>query len=61
MDDKSKSGKFDDLRINVNEPYELAYWSNKFSVSKEQLKNAVNTAGPRAAKVQEYLKTKNTR
>jgi Protein of unknown function (DUF3606) len=45
-DDKTKTGKPDSDRINVNEPYELKYWSDKFAVTPERLKAAANTSGP---------------
>ncbi len=40
-DDRSNRGPQDRSRINVNEGYELDYWSKKFGVTKEQLKEAV--------------------
>jgi hypothetical protein len=45
-DDKTKTGKIDRDRINVNEDYELRYWSEKFGVTPERLKAAVKTSGP---------------
>jgi len=56
MDDKKKTGNADRSRININEGYELDYWSNKFGVSKDKLKAAVQTVGTLAAKVEEFLK-----
>ncbi len=41
--------------MNVNEPWELRYWSEKFNVSHDRLKEAVKKVGVSAAKVQEYL------
>jgi hypothetical protein len=32
-DDKTKTGKPDRDRINVNEDYELRYWAEKFDVT----------------------------
>jgi hypothetical protein len=54
-DDKSKAGKADRDRINVNESYELHDWSGKFGVSPEQLKTAVKAVGPMASDVRRYL------
>jgi hypothetical protein len=45
-DDKTKIGKSDRDRINVDEPYELQYWSEKFEVTPERLRQAVKTSGP---------------
>jgi hypothetical protein len=55
-DDKSKTAPQDASRINVNEDYELRYWTEKFGVSDQQLKDAVAAVGVSADKVQEYLK-----
>lgn len=56
MDDKQKVGGADRSRININESYELDYWSDKFGVSKDKLKAAIQTVGTSADKVEEYLK-----
>lgn len=56
MDDKNKKGPEDSSRINVNEDYELQYWSEKFGVSREELKKAVATAGVSAKAVEDILK-----
>ena len=55
-DDKTKRGPADRLRINVNEDYELRSWSKKFNVTPDQLKQAVQTVGDRAAAVERHLK-----
>jgi hypothetical protein len=56
MDDKQKNGSADRGRININEGYELDYWSNKFGVSKDKLKAAVQTVGTSAHAVEDFLK-----
>ncbi|WP_200912259.1 DUF3606 domain-containing protein [Pedobacter sp. Leaf216] len=56
MDDKLKNGNADRTRININEGYELDYWSNKFGVSKDKLKAVVETVGTSARAVEDYLK-----
>lgn len=55
MDDKSKVGKPDRDRINVNEDYELRDWSKKFGVSAEELKKAVQKVGTSADAVRKHL------
>ena len=45
-DDKSKRGAADRSRIDISEDYECRYWSEKFCVSPDQLKQAVKKAGP---------------
>jgi len=55
-DDRTKTGGQDRTRINVNEDYELRDWSQKFSVTPEQLVDAVKKVGTSAAAVERYLK-----
>ncbi len=55
-DNLQKRGGQDRKRINVNEDYELRDWSDKFGVTKERLKEAVQAVGDQADKVEKYLK-----
>jgi len=55
MDDKSKKSGADRARININESYEVDYWSNKFGVSKDKLRAAVQTVGTSVVDVEKYL------
>jgi hypothetical protein len=55
-DDKSKTGSADRDRINVNEAYEVQYWTQKLGVSADQLKAAVSAVGPMAKAVEAHLK-----
>ena len=59
MDDKTKTGKADDSQININESYEVQYWSEKFNVPQEVLKSAVRAAGTNVEHVREYLAENN--
>jgi hypothetical protein len=54
-DDPSKRGKQDRDRINVSEDHELRYWTQKFGVSQDELKSAVQKVGPMAKDVQQHL------
>ena len=54
-DDKSNRGPADRTRINVNEVYELAYWSKELGVSGERLKELVAKHGVMAADVRKVL------
>lgn len=56
MDDKNKRGGADRKRIDINEEYELRDWSDKFKVSREKLKEAVDAVGTYADDVEKYLK-----
>jgi hypothetical protein len=54
-DDLSKRGSQDRQRINIHEDYELRYWSEKFGVSKDQLRSAVQHVGPMVHNVARHL------
>ncbi|MXV50419.1 DUF3606 domain-containing protein [Pedobacter sp. HMF7647] len=58
MDDKKTVGSPDRDRVNVNEDYEVQYWTEKFGVSADELKAAVKAAGTSATAVEAYLKKK---
>ena len=54
-DNLNERGPQDRSRVNVNEAWELQYWSRKFGVTEEQLKDAVKAAGPSADAVGKHL------
>ncbi|RQO40169.1 DUF3606 domain-containing protein [Chryseobacterium sp. KBW03] len=54
-DDLSKRRPQDASKVNVNETWELEYWSKKFGVTKEKLKEAVKAVGTSSVTVQKYL------
>lgn len=54
-DDKTKPGPPDSKRIDVNEPYEVRYWTKTLGVSEIQLRNAVKTAGVSVPAVRKHL------
>ena len=56
-DDRTKTGKADDARINVEEAHELPYWSQKFGVTRDELRAAVDSVGPMVKDVQRILET----
>lgn len=45
-DDLRKTGHRDDTRINIDQDYEVRYWSEKLNLSPDRLKSAVAKAGP---------------
>lgn len=55
-DNKNNPGSPDRDRINVNEDYELQYWTKALGVSAEELREAVKAVGPTAAAVRAHLK-----
>lgn len=54
-DDKTNNGAPDRGRINVNEPYEVDYWTRELGVSEALLREAVAAAGVSAENVRKYL------
>ncbi|CAN5380674.1 hypothetical protein BH09PSE5_BH09PSE5_27360 [soil metagenome] len=55
-DDRTLRGPQDAARINVNEEHEVRYWTAKFGVTREQLIEAVESAGVMANVVAAELK-----
>ena len=55
MDNKQQVGAPDRNLINVNEDYELRYWSEKFGISRDELREAVKQAGTSVEKVKAHL------
>lgn len=54
-DDKKNTGSPDRDRINVNEDYEVQYWTKTLGVTPTQLKEAVKAVGPTSAAVRKHL------
>lgn len=54
-DDLTHRGAQERARINLNEPHEVKYWTQKWGVSIEQLKMAVAKAGSSSAAVAKVL------
>jgi Protein of unknown function (DUF3606) len=54
-DDKKHKGTPDPNKISTSEAYEVEYWSKKFGVTSQQLKDAVKKVGNSPAKVQKEL------
>lgn len=44
-DDKTQRAPRDAERVNVNEDYEVRYWTQKWGVSEQQLRDAVKRVG----------------
>lgn len=57
-DDKSNRGAQDRSRINLNEDYEVRYWTEKFGVSQSELQEAVRKVGVSATAVEQELRRK---
>lgn len=54
-DDKTKRQPRDANRINVNEDYEVQYWTGALNTTKEKLIEAVNKVGVMAEDVRREL------
>lgn len=54
-DNKQEKRPQDSQRINVNEDYEVQYWSKKFGVSRDQLISTVRRVGVMAEDVKKAL------
>jgi hypothetical protein len=54
-DDPSKRRPQDSSRINIHEEYEIIYWTSKWGVTAEQLRDCVKKAGVMVADVKKCL------
>lgn len=54
-DNLQNRGPQDRSRINVNEEWEVAYWTKELGLSKEELEAAVKAAGPSVSAVRQHL------
>lgn len=57
-DNLNKRGPQDASKINVNEEWELRYWTQKFGVTEEELKAAVKKAGVNVDVVSKHFGSK---
>jgi hypothetical protein len=55
-DDLKQTAKPDDAKINVDQEHEVKHWSEKFGVSREELRRAVQQVGPMVKRVKEHLR-----
>lgn len=54
-DDKTVRAPQDSSRVAMGEDYEVAYWTDKFGVSRDRLQEAVNAVGNSADAIKAYL------
>ena len=54
-DDLKQTGKSDDQRINVEQHHEMSYWSKELGISRDELRSAVQQAGPLVKNVRQHL------
>jgi hypothetical protein len=58
VDDLKKRGPEDRKRININEPWELDWWSKELGLTRDRLRAAVQKFGNMADRVREETKKK---
>jgi hypothetical protein len=56
-DDKSLRTPADAQRVNMGEDYEVRYWTDKWKVTPEQLRDAVDKVGVMADDVERELRS----
>ena len=56
IDDLKQRGLPDLSRVNVNEAYQVKYWTLRFGCTEEQLKQASSQVGPSAAAIRVLLR-----
>jgi IS30 family transposase len=54
-DDRRLTGQQDRSQISLSEDYEVRYWTQKFGVSEDELRAAVNRVGRSAKTVEREL------
>jgi hypothetical protein len=54
-DNLNDRGPQDASKVNVNEDWEVAYWTRKFGVTADQLKQAVKQVGTSADKLGQHF------
>ena len=54
-DDLTRRVPEDPTKINVNQSWEVQYWTEKFGVTEQQLKTAVKAVGPLVKDVKRHL------
>lgn len=54
-DNLQNRGPQDDARVNVNQAWEVAYWTKKFNVTEAKLREAVKAVGVMVVDVKKYL------
>jgi len=55
MDDPNKKGPADRSKVNLQEAWEVDYWTNELGVSKDELQSVVKKVGDSAAAVRKEL------
>ena len=54
-DDLTRRKPEDPTKINVNQSWEIEYWTKRLGVTEQQLRTAVKNVGPLVKDVKRYL------
>ena len=57
-DNTQNAGPADAMRINIHQDHELYYWTNKWKVSADDVREAVEKVGVMVKDVEDYLRKK---
>ena len=57
-DNLRRRGPEDPKKININQSWEIDYWTEKLNISEKTLKLAVGNAGPMVNNVKAWLRSK---
>jgi hypothetical protein len=57
-DNRNNRGQPDRTKVNINEPYEVRYWTDRLRCSEEELKKAVSVVGVGVSAVEDYVHNK---
>jgi hypothetical protein len=52
---KKRTDTKDRTTININQPYEVQYWSEKFNVTPDELRDAIERAGSEVKEIERTL------
>ena len=56
--DRNNRGEPDRSKVNVNEPYEVRYWTDRLRCTEKELKEAVRAVGVSVSAVEDFIQKK---
>ena len=54
-DDRSLRGGQDRTRVNMDQDYEARYWAEKWGISQDELRSAVDQVGPMVSDLERHF------
>jgi hypothetical protein len=54
-DDRSQRGGQDRARVNMSQEYEARYWADKWGVTTDELRSAVDKVGPMVSDLERHF------